>query len=31
MAGLVRLNGADEVPDQAQVGQLGLLGQGFLQ
>src|SRR5690606_7806105 len=29
--GLVRLDGPDEVPDQVQVGQLGLLGQGFLQ
>ncbi len=30
-ASLVRLNGADEVPDQGQVGQLGLFAQGLLQ
>ena len=30
-ASLVRLNGADEVPDQGQVGQFELFAQGFLQ
>ncbi|MNT05544.1 hypothetical protein D3C72_1401660 [compost metagenome] len=30
-ASLVRLNGADEVPGQGQVGQFGLFIQGFLQ
>ncbi|MNT28238.1 hypothetical protein D3C72_1639090 [compost metagenome] len=29
--GLVRLDRADEVPDHIQVGEFGLLGQGFLQ
>jgi len=28
---LVRLNGADEVPTQGQVGQFDLFGAGFLQ
>ena len=30
-ASLVRLNGADEVPDQGQVSQFELFAQGFLQ